>query len=52
MIAKMKKGIIILAVIIVIVIAAAGYFVTGSNCSDLSSHDLDLKLECSMAAVL
>jgi len=38
--------------IIVIVIVVAGLFLTGLNCSNLSSNDLDLKLERSVSELV
>jgi hypothetical protein len=53
MIFDKTKGIkIALIIIIVIVILVAGLFLTGLNCSNLSSNDLNLKLERSVSELV
>jgi len=41
-----------IALIIIIVIVVAGLFLTGLNCSNLSSNDLNLKLERSVSELV
>ena len=49
---KTKRIKIALIIIIVIVIVVAGLFLTGLNCSNLSSNDLNLKLERSVSELV
>ena len=49
---KRIKIALIIIIVIVIVIVVAGLFLTGLNCSNLSSNDLNLKLERSVSELV